>query len=71
MWGVTSICQTGGNCPKIKEGEERKNNSVYLQEIIFFFLFQNTELSFNLADFLEFIHLFIYLPLYDLIAVAD
>lgn len=56
-----------GNCPKISKGEQRKNNSVYLQD--FFFLFQNTELSLfsvNLADFLE----FIYLPLSNIIAIA-
>lgn len=58
------------NCQKIKEGKERKNNSVYLQEI-FFFLSRTQNSSFNLADFLEFIYLFIYLPLYNLIAVAD
>lgn len=49
-----------GNCPKISKGEQNKNNSVYLQEI-FFFLFQNLELSLfsvNLAGFLEFIYLF-------------
>lgn len=47
-----------GNYPKISKGEQRKNNSVYLQDV--FFLFQNTELSLfsvNLADFLGFIYL--------------
>lgn len=56
------------NCSKICKGEQRKNNSVYLQGG--FFLFQNTELSLfsvNWADFLD----LIYLPLNNIIAIAD
>lgn len=59
------------HCPKISKGEQSKNNPVYLQEI---FLFSSSGTQ-NSACFQftwpVFWNLFIYLPLNNIIAIAD